>query len=216
MSQENEGPIKGFPANAAIAAYLRVKLSAGYLAVSGATDEDIGTAKEDVFVGGLFPSVVSAPVRLKNGMGTRKMVAAGAFSAGARVYQAAAGKIDDTAGTKSIGIALEAATTDGDVVEVLTDYEGGDGLVFVSGEVTLDGANPTPVATGLSTISHAGVSLKSAIALGVDPGSVTHDFTGSDGTLNVYAWKPTSNSNPTVIASTNNTFVASWWARGTR
>lgn len=48
---------------------------------------------------------------------TKKMVASGAVNAGAPVYTAAGGKIAGS-GTYCVGIALTAATTDGDIVEV--------------------------------------------------------------------------------------------------
>ena len=53
--------------------------------------------------------------------GARKFVAAGAFAVGADIYGAAGGKVDDAAGTANvpIGMALEAASGDGSIVEVL-------------------------------------------------------------------------------------------------
>lgn len=205
-----EDPCRTFQAGGALSPWRLVKLSAGVLAYAGATDEAIGSIERPTTASGDY-----APVRLKNATGTRFGVAAGAFAVGAVLYQAANGKIDDT-GSKRVGIALEAATNDGDEVEFLPDFGAAGGTQLVTGEVTLDGSNATPIATGLATIVSAGVTLKSSAAPGLDPTYVTHDFSGADGTLNVYAWKPTSSGNPTLIASTNNTFVVSYWAVGTK
>lgn len=56
-------------------------------------------------------------VQPMNATGTYEGTAAGAFSRGATLYGAADGKIDDTATGSAIGVALEAATADGDVVQ---------------------------------------------------------------------------------------------------
>jgi hypothetical protein len=82
----------------------------------------------------------------------------------------------------------------------------------VGGTVTLDGSNPTPVTTGLSSITSAQVSLKSAVAPGDDPSWLSCDWSG--GTLNVYAWKNTGGTDPTLVASTNSTAVVAWVAIG--
>jgi len=50
--------------------------------------------------------------------GTHKMTASGTITAGAKVYAAASGKIAGT-GTLLIGTALDAATEDGSVIEVV-------------------------------------------------------------------------------------------------
>lgn len=82
------------------------------------------------------------------------------------------------------------------------------------GGVALDGSNPTPVATGLTTIVAAFVQLRGTAAPGDNTSVLTTDFTGSDGTLNVYAWKNTSGSDPTLVASTG-TETFDWFAVGT-
>lgn len=88
------------------------------------------------------------------------------------------------------------------------------GYKLARGETALDGSNPTPVATGLTTIVAAVVTLKGTAAPGVGTSVLTVDFTGTDGTLNVYAWKPTSNADPTLIASTG-TETFEWVVIGT-
>lgn len=78
----------------------------------------------------------------------------------------------------------------------------------------LDGSNPTPIATGLATIVAASVQLRGTAAPGDNTSVLTTDYTGSDGTLNVYAWKNTSGSDPTLVASTG-TETFDWIAIGT-
>jgi hypothetical protein len=56
-------------------------------------------------------------VQPMNATGTYEGTAADAFARGATLYGAADGKISDTSSGSAIGIALEAATADGDVVE---------------------------------------------------------------------------------------------------
>lgn len=95
-----------------------------------------------------------------------------------------------------------ARTVDG----VAADYR------IARGSQALDGSNPTPVATGLTTVVAFVASLRGAVAPGVDTSVLTHAVSGA--TVNVYAWKPTSNSNPTLIASTG-TDTFDWIAVGT-
>lgn len=86
------------------------------------------------------------------------------------------------------------------------------GVKIAGGEVALDGSNPTTVATGLTTITGAVITLKKATAPGVTVSSFSYDASG--GTLSIYAWKPTSAADPTLIASTATDTVA-WQATGT-
>lgn len=104
---------KAFTAGAAIGQYLRVVLSSGKLAVAGVSQECLGTIED-----ASFADLDVRSVRLRSASGTRKMVASGAISAGAAVYAAAGGKIAAT-GTVFEGEALEAASNDGDIIEVM-------------------------------------------------------------------------------------------------
>lgn len=118
MSQYVEGPVKSFAASGPLGDNLRVRNPAS-VALAGALDASIGTVETPV-----FSSLEPVAVRLRNAQGTRKMVANGAIPVGP-VYAAAAGKISAT-GTVLEGFALEAATGDGDVIEVLmTDTAAG-------------------------------------------------------------------------------------------
>lgn len=89
------------------------------------------------------------------------------------------------------------------------------GYKVARGTATLDGSNPTTVATGLTTIVAAVVGLKSATAPGDDPSWLSHNYTGSDGNLDIYAWKNTGGTDPTLVASTNNSATVDWIAVGT-
>lgn len=96
-----------------------VKLSSGavVLNTATATDDPIGVSMDTKSA-----ADVVAVQFLKSG-GSYEMIAAGAISADAKVYAAADGKVQalpTDAGTyRQIGIALEAATAAGDVIEVL-------------------------------------------------------------------------------------------------
>lgn len=118
MSQTYDGPNRSFESNEAIAQFLRVYLTSGKIAVAGAGEKSLGTALQPSFAAGEHQAV-----RLRNGPGTRFMVANGAISAGARCYGAASGKISATPGGQFEGIALEAATANNDVIEVYYDGE---------------------------------------------------------------------------------------------
>jgi hypothetical protein len=94
-----------------------VKLSAGVLAAAGvgASDEtlEVGTMDVPAFASGDKVAVV-----LRNCEGTCFMVASAAISAGVAVYGAASGKIATTVSGTAIGISMEAAAADGDLIEV--------------------------------------------------------------------------------------------------
>lgn len=83
---------------------------------------------------------------------------------------------------------------------------------MVCGQVTLDGSNPTAVTLPLTSVVAAGVSMDGSAAPGDDPSYVTSNVSGT--TLNVYAWKNTGGTDPTLVASTDNARVINWWAFG--
>ncbi len=113
MSQWNENT-KTLPSAAAIGIYERViNDSAGKWALAGAADKGIGIA-----MGTVTGADKPVAARLLNNAGTIKMKASVAISAGALVYSAASGKIGVTATNKLEGRAIEAATADGDIIEV--------------------------------------------------------------------------------------------------
>jgi hypothetical protein len=113
MAQYCETPTKTFECGEALSQYLRVKLSSLKLVAAGASDVEIGTIEEDSFAAGDLRSV-----RLRTAQGTRKMVASEAITAGNQVYASAGGKVAPT-GTVCCGTALESATANNDIIEVL-------------------------------------------------------------------------------------------------
>lgn len=101
-----------------------VKLSSGKVVhnTATATDDPIGVALST----GAENDYVTVQFLTKEG--TLEMTAAGAITAGAEVYAAAAGKIQAlpaaAATYRKIGIALVAASGDGSIIEVLPyDYQ---------------------------------------------------------------------------------------------
>ena len=116
MSQYVETAVRGFTAGAAIGQHLRVYLtSSNTLALAGANDYGIGTMED--------PSTAAneqVGVRLNSAQGSRKCVANAAITVGDPVYLAASGKVG-ASGSVRYGTALEAATADNDIIEVLVD-----------------------------------------------------------------------------------------------
>ena len=111
MSQQFDVGCIPITLSATVAQFLRVTMAG---AVATATTEAIGVATRQ----GVSGDIVN--VDTLNKPGTVRMVASGAISANARVYGAAAGKITATQATGAFlqGIAREAATADGDEIEV--------------------------------------------------------------------------------------------------
>jgi hypothetical protein len=114
----NEG-IRTFTANGAIGAKIRVKLTSAsattppQVEVAGAGEQHIGITEYAVADGGLVA------VKLRTFPGTHEGIASEALAVGATLYAAAAGKIKDTSDGTAIGIAIEAATATGDIIEFL-------------------------------------------------------------------------------------------------
>lgn len=110
---------RSFIATVAIPIYTRVKLAAAIggeaaVTIAGATEDYIGITETPIAAG------KAVSVRLKNSGGTVYMTAAGAFAALATVYGVADGKVDDTATDNVVaGVALQAATGNNSVVEIL-------------------------------------------------------------------------------------------------
>lgn len=129
MSQFVETPTKTFTASGALGQYLRVKDNgSGKLALAGASDVEIGVLERATFADG-----DPATVRLSTAQGTRKMIASEAITAYNPVYAAASGKIA-ASGTVVIGRAMEAATANNDVIEVLP-------IANTDISATIDGTN---------------------------------------------------------------------------
>lgn len=103
-----------FPNNSALGRGLRVKLSAGFLVVAPADEDELGTLDRTM----LATEPMAAIVPLEY-FGVREMVASEAITLYGTCYAAAGGKVAST-GTLERGIALEAATADGQIIRVLT------------------------------------------------------------------------------------------------
>lgn len=115
MSQATSS-VKTFTAGEALAAYRRVKLSAAEtVSYADADEKAIGVTDGEAASG------AHVAVRLLGGT-THKATASAAVTANASIYATADGKVDDTgagSGSTAIGVALEAALADGDVIEVI-------------------------------------------------------------------------------------------------
>jgi hypothetical protein len=124
MTQHTELNIKAFIAGQDFTGlvYCRVKLSgAGTVVLAGSGEDWIGTLEP--FGEGEGASGTYVPVRLRTAAGTRKMVASGAITVNAQVYGDANGQISMTPVGQVIGRALEAATAQGDWIEVEPDTD---------------------------------------------------------------------------------------------
>ena len=125
MGSENENGIRSFTAGEALEAFRRVKISSGTVIYADANEQHIGVTVD------VAASGAQVGVKLNSFPGTRKLTAAAAITAGAPVYGAADGKVNDAeAGLgPRIGIALYAADGDGSLVEV-QPQEGGSKLLY--------------------------------------------------------------------------------------
>lgn len=172
MSQYFEASVVPDTAAGAVAKYLRVK-TPGAVAAAGALDQSIGTMESDCLAAG------PCSVRLKTATGTQKMIAAAAISAGAYVYGAASGKVSSVANGNIEGIAKEAATADGDVIEVQP--------------INAVNANPVTLASASGAITIA-------------PGTVVITKTGSLAAMTLAA--PTAAQNGLMMTITSATAFA--------
>lgn len=86
------------------------------------------------------------------------------------------------------------------------------GYKIARGETALDGTNPTPVSTGLASITGCSLTIKATAAPGLSTSVVTYDT--STGTMNMYGWKPTGAGDTTLIASAG-TDTVGWICVGT-
>jgi hypothetical protein len=117
MSQENVG-VKTFTATEALEAYRRVKLttsSGTAVEYADAGAEFIGITAHKVAIG----EMVS--VTLRSASRSYKAVASGVLAVGATLYGANDGKVSDSVSGTAQGVALEAATADGNVIEILSN-----------------------------------------------------------------------------------------------
>ena len=86
---------------------------------------------------------------------------------------------------------------------------------FNTGTIALDGSNPTVVTTTFSVITACGATVQGSTVPGVGTEGVQTVKANVDGasTVSIYAFKVTSSSDTTKIASTG-TETIDWWATG--
>jgi hypothetical protein len=114
MSQYIETNTKAFVASEEIPMDRLVTIDGnGKIALASATSAIAGISARPTFKNN---DVIT--VRLRTASGTAKLVANGAITSGAAVFAAALGKVS-AAGTVFVGTALETATANNDVIEVL-------------------------------------------------------------------------------------------------
>lgn len=106
------------------------------------------------------------------------------------------------------GVDVTSGAGGGNVAGVASGYK------VARGEGTLDGSNPTTIVTGLATVVSFVATLKGTSAPGVGTSVLTANPNASAGSFDVYAWKPTSNADPTLVASTGTEHFY-WVAIGT-
>lgn len=119
MSEKSDGVLPSYPVAAALPQYTFVKLngSGALAAVAAADTNGIGWTSRDTFAIGERVAVIP-----KNKEGSVIAIAAGVIAEGAICNQAAAGKMQDSAGgTIRRGVALTAAAADLDWFELLPD-----------------------------------------------------------------------------------------------
>ncbi|MDO8675540.1 MAG: hypothetical protein Q7K71_05425 [Candidatus Omnitrophota bacterium] len=138
MSQENLGS-KSFVAGTDLEAYRRVKLSSGNVVYADAGEEFIGVTARKALSGEFVA------INLRSASRTYKMVANGAITAGNTIYGALGGKVSASASGVAQGVALEAATADGDIIECFQNngVAGAiDGASTAIGDPTINGSVP--------------------------------------------------------------------------
>lgn len=131
MSRVNaDGNFSALPGATDIPLYSRVKQTAAGVDVAGADDVTFGSAMRAGYAPDAtrnnFQEQIS--VKMANAPGTHFAIANAAITAGAEFEGAADGEIAPLAGGKAVGKAIEAATADGDVIEVVYYPEVSTGL----------------------------------------------------------------------------------------
>ncbi|GJQ59781.1 MAG: hypothetical protein D8M57_13205 [Candidatus Scalindua sp. AMX11] len=173
-----------FTANVALTQGQRVKIKSGSttspieVELAGAGEGYIGTV--------LAPAAAAAvvAVRPRNDVGSHEMVASGAISAGTAIYGAASGKISSIANGAQIGTAIEAATADGDIIEVLPFHTNDRNLSESGASIATTGdTDEYVIAPMTGKLTQADFSSLAALAAN-DTNYVTFSITnlGQDGT----------------------------------
>lgn len=115
----NESGVVTFTANGALSAKVRVKLTSAsttyppQVEVAGAGEQHIGITEYAA------ADTALVAVRLRTAPGVHEGIASEAISVGSVVYGAASGKIKDTSDGTAIGICMEEATANNDIVKFI-------------------------------------------------------------------------------------------------
>lgn len=88
------------------------------------------------------------------------------------------------------------------------------GYKMARGSSVLGGANPTTIATGLTTVVAFMAILRATAAPGLNTSVLTWNPNATPGSADVYGWKPTDATHPALIASTG-VDAFDWIAIGT-
>lgn len=116
------------------------------------------------------------------------------------------------AGTPVTATAAQLNTAGVTNANAVVGVAAGKKLAFSAAPVALDGSNPTSVAHGLTTCASACAQLVGSAAPGDNTSVLTCVITGAN--IDVYAWKNTGGTDPTLVASTG-TETFNWIAAGT-
>lgn len=145
-------------ASVELAQKLRVKIVTGTI-TSPPEVELAGVGEAGIGVNEVLTAITKlAAVEPLNKPGTLEFVADGVIAEGVDVYPAAGGKISATAAGSSLGKAMEAATADGDIIEVFVYPD----PIQVQGT-----AGTTSIATTGATSEYM-IAAKSGVLVGVD------------------------------------------------
>jgi len=154
--------VRSFPNNSAISGNLRVKLASSNLLAAGATDDEIGILEQRTLA-----ADTKGPVRMPANNESVYVTANAAITIYNNIYPAAAGKVSPTDNGPRWGIALEAASGDGSIIEALRlpDAVGGSGVLVEEvtfaedGDTTYTGAITIPAGATLIDIIVDGTAL---------------------------------------------------------
>jgi hypothetical protein len=129
-------------------------------------------------------------------------------------YMSGQGGLWVVGGELDIGSAATVKSGSTDISAALATPVAGvaSGYKLARGETALDGSNPTPVTTGLTTIVACTLTIKATAALGDNTSVVSYGT--SSGTMNMYGFKNTGGTDPTLVDSTG-TDTIGWICVGT-
>jgi len=132
--QVNTTPEITLPKSGALGAFLRVVMVNNLLALADAADREVGTLRMQYQASGLGGGNV-ADIISRHAPGTQLMIASGAIPQYGDVFADTLGKVSNSPGGYYIGMAMQAATSNNDAIEVLR-IDDRDGLLFINPAVS--------------------------------------------------------------------------------